>query len=50
MGSTGTKGKGTTPTATEENPKITGFDFFSVLPDDIENEIEKNGSFEEFEK
>ena len=27
MGSTGTKGKGTTPTATEENPKITGFDF-----------------------
>ena len=30
--------------------KITGFDFFSALPDEIENEIETNGSFELFEK
>ena len=29
--------------------KITGFDFFSALPDDIENEIEKNYSFDAFE-
>lgn len=34
----------------DEVEKLTGLDFFSVLPDYIENEIEKNGSFEEFEK
>ncbi len=34
----------------DEVEKLTGLDFFSVLPDDIENEIEKNKSFEEFER
>ena len=34
----------------DEVEKLTGLDFFSVLPDEIENEIEKNGSFEEFER
>jgi len=34
----------------DEVEKITGLDFFSVLPDEIENEIEKNKSFEEFER
>ena len=34
----------------DEVEKLTGLDFFSILPDDIENEIEKNGSFEEFER
>lgn len=33
----------------DEVEKITGFDFFSVLPDEIENEIEKNNSFDAFE-
>jgi endonuclease G len=34
----------------DEVEKLTGLDFFSVLPDEIENEIEKNKSFEEFER
>jgi len=34
----------------DEVEKLTGLDFFSVLPDDIENDIEKNRSFEEFER
>ncbi len=34
----------------DEVEKLTGLDFFSVLPDNIEKEIEKNGSFEEFER
>ena len=34
----------------DEVEKLTGLDFFSILPDEIENEIEKNGSFEEFER
>ena len=33
----------------DEVEKITGFDFFSILPDEIENEIEKNNSFDAFE-
>ena len=33
----------------DEVEKLTGLDFFSILPDDIENEIEKNGSFDAFE-
>lgn len=32
-------------TSIDEVEKITGFDFFSVLPDDIENEIESSYSF-----
>lgn len=30
--------------------KLTGFDFFSALPDEIENEIEKNTSFREWNR
>ena len=33
----------------DEVEKITSFDFFSALPDEIENEIEKNKSYDAFE-